>query len=94
MSGQWNKYAPTAARRHGRPGRELRPDSITIDIHSHVAVPAAAKFVAPYLDLATVPLAHFANAETKALSQKQEAGKIRRALSRFGHHPARAFCQR
>ena len=81
MSGQWNKYAPTAARRHGRPGRELRPDSITIDIHSHVAVPAAAKFVAPYLDLATVPLAHFANAETKALSQKQEAD-IR---ARIGH---------
>ncbi len=81
MSEQWNKYAPTAARRHGRPGRELRPDSITIDIHSHVAMPAAAKFVEPYLDLATVPLAHFANAETKALGQKQEAD-IR---ARIGH---------
>jgi len=81
MSGQWNKYAPTAARRHGRPGRELRPDSITIDIHSHVAVPAAAKFVEPYLDLATIPLVHFANAETKALSQKQETD-IR---ARIGH---------
>ena len=81
MSGQWNKYAPTAARRHGRPGRELRPDSITIDIHSHVAVPAAAKFVEPYFDLATIPLAHFANAETKALSQKQETD-IR---ARIGH---------
>jgi aminocarboxymuconate-semialdehyde decarboxylase len=81
MSGQWNKYAPTAARRHGRPGRELRPDSITIDIHSHVAVPTAAKFVEPYLDWTTIPLAHFANAETKALSQKQEAD-IR---TRIGH---------
>jgi aminocarboxymuconate-semialdehyde decarboxylase len=81
MSGQWNKYSATAARRHGKPGRELRPSSITIDIHSHVAVPAAAKFVEPYLDWATIPLAHFANAETKALSQKQEAD-IR---SRSGH---------
>ena len=81
MSGQWNKYAPTAARRHGRPGRELRPDSITIDVHSHVAVPAAAKFVEPHLDWATVPLAHFANAATKALGQKQEAD-IR---ARIGH---------
>jgi aminocarboxymuconate-semialdehyde decarboxylase len=81
MSGQWNKYAPTAARRHGRPGRELRPDSITIDIHSHVAVPAAAKFVEPYLDWVTIPLAHFANAETKALGQKQETD-IR---ARIGH---------
>jgi aminocarboxymuconate-semialdehyde decarboxylase len=82
MSGQWNKYAPTAARRQGRPGRELRPDSITIDVHSHVAVPAAAKFVEPYLDWTTIPLAHFANAETKALSQKQEAD-IR---ARIGHN--------
>jgi aminocarboxymuconate-semialdehyde decarboxylase len=73
MPEPWNKYGPSAARSHGRPGRELRPNSVTIDIHSHVAVPEAAKFVAPHLDWSTVPLAHFANAETKALSQKQEA---------------------
>ena len=47
---QWNKYEPTAARRHGKPGREARPQSITIDIHSHVAVPAAAAFVKPHFD--------------------------------------------
>ena len=45
MPEQWNKYAPTAARHHGKPGREARPKSVTIDIHSHVAVSAAAKFV-------------------------------------------------
>ena len=73
MTQQWNKYEKTAARRHGKPGREVRPKSLTIDIHSHVGVPQAAKFVEPHLDWATVPLAHFANAETKALSQKQEA---------------------
>jgi aminocarboxymuconate-semialdehyde decarboxylase len=77
MSAQWNKYAATAARRHGTPSRDQRPNlppkSITIDVHSHVAVPAAAKLVEPYLDWATIPLAHFANAETKALSQKQES---------------------
>jgi aminocarboxymuconate-semialdehyde decarboxylase len=73
MPEQWNKYAATVARRHGKAGREIRPKTVTIDIHSHVAVPAAAKFVEPHLDWATVPLAHFANAETKALSQKQEA---------------------
>jgi aminocarboxymuconate-semialdehyde decarboxylase len=44
-------------------------------------VPAAAKLVEPYLEWATIPLAHFANAETKALSQKQEAD-IR---GRIGH---------
>jgi aminocarboxymuconate-semialdehyde decarboxylase len=73
MAQQWNKYGPTAARSHGRPGRETRPKSVTIDIHSHVGVPAAAKFVEPHLDLSTIPLAHFSNAETKALNQKQEA---------------------
>jgi aminocarboxymuconate-semialdehyde decarboxylase len=70
---QWNRYDLTAARRHGRPGRELRPASITIDIHSHVAVPQAAAFVKPHLDLATVPLAHFATPESKALGLKQES---------------------
>ena len=62
----------TAARKHGKPGREIRPKSTTIDIHSHVAIPQAGAFVKPHLDMATIPLAHFANAETKALSQKQE----------------------
>jgi aminocarboxymuconate-semialdehyde decarboxylase len=72
MAEQWNKYDLTAARAHGRPGREIRPKSTTIDIHSHVAVPAAAAFVKPHLDWSTVPLAHFASPETKALSAKQE----------------------
>src|SRR3954469_7300506 len=72
MATQWNKYAATAARKHGKPGREVRPKSTTIDIHSHVAIPQAAAFVKPHLDMSTVPLAHFADAPTKALSQKQE----------------------
>ena len=75
---QWNKYAPTAARVHGRPGRETRPKSITIDIHAHVAVPAAAEIVRPHLDLSTVPLAHYADAATKALNLKQDADIIAR----------------
>src|SRR5262249_31864424 len=71
----WNKYAPTAARRHGRPGREQRPQSITIDVHSHVAVPRAAEFVKPHIDLSAIPLAHFATSDTKALNQRQEADR-------------------
>jgi aminocarboxymuconate-semialdehyde decarboxylase len=69
---QWNKYGPTAARKHGKPGREVRPKSITIDIHSHVAVPAAAAFVKPRLDPAKNPLINFATPETRALNQQQE----------------------
>ena len=79
---QWNKYAPTAARKHGRPGRENRPKSTTIDIHSHVAIPQAAAFVQPHLDMATVPLAHFATDGTRALSRKQEED-IRARITRY-----------
>ena len=82
MTEQWNKYGATAARKHGKPGRDVRPKSTTIDIHAHVAVPEAAKFVEPHLDLSTIPLAHFANAETKALNQKQEADIRARAGDR------------
>jgi aminocarboxymuconate-semialdehyde decarboxylase len=73
MAQIWNKYEPTAARKRSRPGRETRPKTMTIDFHSHVAVPAAAKFVAPHLDTAADPLSYFASADTKALNQKQAA---------------------
>ena len=43
-----NRYDLTAARAHGRPGREIRPHSLTVDIHSHVLVPAAAACVRPH----------------------------------------------
>src|SRR5437879_2117613 len=69
---QWNKYERTAARSHGRPGRELRPKSLTIDIHAHVAIPQAAALAKLHLDMSTIPLAHFSSPKTKALSQKQE----------------------
>ena len=73
MPEQWNRYERTAARRHGKSGRELRPQSVTVDVHSHVGVPAAAAFVAPHLNWASIPLANFATPETKALTAKQEA---------------------
>ncbi len=72
MSNVWNKYANTAARKHGKPGRERRPKSVTIDCHTHVAVPRAAQYIKPHLDPTTIPLAHFASADTKALNAKQE----------------------
>lgn len=72
---QWNKYSPTAARRHGKPGKASRPKSLTFDIHAHVAVPAAAAIATPHLDLSTVPLAHYATPDVKALNAKQEADR-------------------
>jgi aminocarboxymuconate-semialdehyde decarboxylase len=68
----WNKYEHTAARPRGRRGREVRPKSVTIDIHSHVAVPQAAALVKPHLDMSTIPFTHFASPESQAVGQKQE----------------------
>jgi aminocarboxymuconate-semialdehyde decarboxylase len=73
MADMWNKYEPTAARKRTKPGREIRPKSITIDFHSHVAVPAAAALVQPHLDASADPLSFFASADTRALNQKQGA---------------------
>ena len=69
---QWNKYDPTAARPRGKPGREIRPKSITVDFHSHVGVPQAAELVKPYLATNAMPLVTFANEETRTLNAKQE----------------------
>ena len=75
-------YGSTAARSHGRPGRETRPRSVTIDIHSHVAVPEAAAIVAPHLDISTIPLAFFSTPETKEINGKQEADRGSRMSGR------------
>ena len=75
MTEATNHYGATAARIHGRPGRETRPSSLTIDIHAHVLVPEAAAFVAPHLDQATIPLSRFATPETQALTRKQNADR-------------------
>jgi aminocarboxymuconate-semialdehyde decarboxylase len=72
MTTPWNKYEATAARKHGKPGREIRPKSTTIDIHSHVAIPQAGAFVKPHLDMERIPLFHFADDATRAVNQKQE----------------------
>lgn len=73
-----NPYGRTAARKHGRPGRETRPRTTTIDIHSHVSVPAAAAFVKPHLDISTIPLAFFSTPETKAVNTQQEVDRYSR----------------
>ena len=73
-----NRYGPTAARNHSRPGREMRPQSLTVDIHSHVMVPEAAAFVQPHLDLAANPLAQFASAGTKAINARQDRERTSR----------------
>jgi aminocarboxymuconate-semialdehyde decarboxylase len=65
-----NRYDLTAARTHGRPGREIRPLGLTVDVHSHVLVPAAATRVRPHQtpDPRTAVYAE----ETRILSRQQD----------------------
>jgi len=87
MAKVWNKYANTAARQHGKPGREVRSKSVTIDCHCHVAVPRVAEIVGPHLKQATDPLVQSSTPETQALMAKQAAeiqSRISTTDERFG----------
>ena len=75
MADSWNKYANTAARKHGKPGRETRPKSTTIDIHAHIAIPAAAQYAGPHLDGSEDLLFKFATPATQALNKQQGADR-------------------
>jgi aminocarboxymuconate-semialdehyde decarboxylase len=82
----WNRYDPTAARKRGKPGRETRPKSITVDMHAHVAIRRAGEIASPHLDPSKVPLDHFATTETKAIIAKQATDigeRIRDTDARF-----------
>ncbi len=81
MAEIWNKYANTAARKHGKPGRETRPKSLTVDMHAHVAVPRVAEIVTPHLKQSTDPLVADSTPETQALMAKQ-AADIRTRIAR------------
>jgi aminocarboxymuconate-semialdehyde decarboxylase len=70
MAEPTNRYDLTAARAHGRPGREIRPRSLTVDIHSHVSVPAAAAYVGPYQT--PDPRSAGYSEDTRILSRKQD----------------------
>ena len=80
MADVWNKYANTAARKHGKPGRELRPKSLTLDMHSHVAVPRVAEIVTPHLKQATDPLVAASTPDTQALMAKSWAIDVFRSF--------------
>lgn len=70
-----NRYGPTAARPADGTARRTPAGAFSIDMHSHVAVPEAQALVAPVLDLATIPLAHFATSDTRALNARQETDR-------------------
>ena len=70
MAEPTNRYDLTAARAHGRPGREIRPRSLTVDIHSHVLVPAAAAYVGPHQT--PDPRSAVYSEDTRILSRQQD----------------------
>ncbi|MEP9353515.1 amidohydrolase family protein [Xanthobacter sp. KR7-65] len=78
MNVVWNRFGPTAGRPHVEGARVARPATMTFDIHSHVAVPEAAKLAGPHVDLSTIPLAHFATEDTKAINQQQDRDRTSR----------------
>ncbi len=73
LSEPWNRYDLTSARQHGRPGPEIRPTSLTVDIHSHAAVPEALEIVGPHLR--PDARAAFYSEETRAVGRKQDADR-------------------
>lgn len=70
MAEAWNRYERTAARQHGRWGCDIRPTTVTIDMHAHMLVREAADFAGPHIapDLRT----QFYTEETKLLTRRQE----------------------
>ncbi len=75
MAEPWNRYEPTAARAHDRPGRDVRPSSTTIDMHAHLFVPEAAELVRPHRKPDS--RADLYTEETRILTRTQDAERHR-----------------
>jgi aminocarboxymuconate-semialdehyde decarboxylase len=70
-----NRYGRTAARIHTADSRARRPSTTTIDIHAHIFVPQAAAHAGPHVDLSRIPLAHFANEQTREINKLQDQAR-------------------
>ena len=75
MAETWNKYALTKARTHGKPGPQVRPKSVTIDMHAHISVPRAIAFAKPHMDPMTIPLFKYATDQSRAINAKQDVDR-------------------
>ena len=73
MAEPYNHYRNTAARQHGQPGRELRPRSMTVDIHSHAGVQSAAELARPHVP--SDPRSKLLTEETQFLTRKQDTDR-------------------
>jgi aminocarboxymuconate-semialdehyde decarboxylase len=73
MAEPYNHYRNTAARQHRWPGREIRPRGMTVDIHSHAGVLAAADLARPHLP--PDPRGKLLTEETQFLTRKQDTDR-------------------
>ncbi len=72
LGGNVNRYGPTAARAPSAAPARLK--TTTVDIHAHIGVPEAAKFIQPHLDASTIAMVKFSSDETRAINQRQGPG--------------------
>ena len=71
MAVELRPYGPTAARTHDRKGKDVRPDTTTVDVHCHVHVPEAEEEAKPHFDPQAVPAIRFTNPESAAVNRQQ-----------------------
>ncbi|WP_428491422.1 amidohydrolase family protein [Rhodopila sp.] len=74
MAAPNNRYDLTAARQHARPGSEFRPRGLSVDIHSHVQVPAAADCARPHQN--PDQRASVYTEETRILTRRQDEDRM------------------
>lgn len=74
-----NRYGPTSSR--PTPQSSQRLTSKTVDIHSHVAIAAAAKYMEPHIDLMRIAMVKHSNDETRKVNIQQDKDRLPVAMS-------------
>jgi len=75
-----NRYGPSSARK--TPVSAARLSSKTVDIHAHVAIPAAAEYMLPHVDPMRIAMIKHANDETRQVNVQQENDRLPVAMSK------------
>lgn len=68
-----NRYGPTTGRPF--PDQTKRLKTKTVDIHAHVAVPAAAAYIQPHLVMTDIAMVRHSNDQTRAVNMQQDADR-------------------
>jgi aminocarboxymuconate-semialdehyde decarboxylase len=74
-----NRYGPSAGR--NKPASAARLDTITVDIHAHVVIPEAAKYMEPHFDPMRIAMVKHANDHTREVNVQQDKDRMPVAMS-------------